>query len=434
MTIKEINYKILLESWFNIMEIKRDFYLNQLKASEKNGLIKVITGLRRSGKSYLLFNLFYKYLIEKGISKSHIISIALDDLRNEKLRDPYAMLDYINSCIKDDDLYYIFLDEIQYLERFEEVLNSLLHIDNVDVYVTSGNSKLISKDVITEFRGRGDEIKVYPLSFKEFYSVYEGTVDEAWDDYFNYGGMPLLLAYKEASKKTDYLKSLFDKVYISDILERHNIKNKYELDELLNILSSDVGSLTNPLKLSKVFSSIKGKKLSDKTINRYIEYFEDAFLISKVQRYDIKGKKYINSPYKFYFEDIGLRNARLNFRQVEENHVMENIIYNELKVRGYAVDIGVVNVYAYNKDNKRILKNYEVDFVATKGSNKYYIQSAFSLDNIGKLEQETNSLNNINDSFKKIVIVKNNIKPRRDENGITTMGIYNFLLEENSLD
>ena len=416
------------------MEIKRDFYLNQLKASEKNGLIKVITGLRRSGKSYLLFNLFYKYLIEKGISKSHIISIALDDLRNEKLRDPYAMLDYINSCIKDDDLYYIFLDEIQYLERFEEVLNSLLHIDNVDVYVTSGNSKLISKDVITEFRGRGDEIKVYPLSFKEFYSVYEGTVDEAWDDYFNYGGMPLLLAYKEASKKTDYLKSLFDKVYISDILERHNIKNKYELDELLNILSSDVGSLTNPLKLSKVFSSIKGKKLSDKTINRYIEYFEDAFLISKVQRYDIKGKKYINSPYKFYFEDIGLRNARLNFRQVEENHVMENIIYNELKVRGYAVDIGVVNVYAYNKDNKRILKNYEVDFVATKGSNKYYIQSAFSLDNIGKLEQETNSLNNINDSFKKIVIVKNNIKPRRDENGITTMGIYNFLLEENSLD
>ncbi len=434
MTIKEINYKILLESWFNIMEIKRDFYLNQLKASEKNGLIKVITGLRRSGKSYLLFNLFYKYLIEKGISKSHIISIALDDLRNEKLRDPYAMLDYINSCIKDDDLYYIFLDEIQFLERFEEVLNSLLHIENVDVYVTGSNSKLLSKDVITEFRGRGDEIKVYPLSFKEFYSVYEGTIDEAWDDYFNYGGMPLVLAYKEASKKTDYLKSLFDKVYISDILERHNIKNKYELDELLNILSSDVGSLTNPLKLSKFFSSIKGKKLSDKTINRYIEYFEDAFLISKVQRYDIKGKKYINSPYKFYFEDIGLRNARLNFRQVEENHVMENIIYNELKVRGYAVDIGVVNVYDYNKENKRILKNYEVDFVATKGSNKYYIQSAFSLDNIGKLEQETNSLNNINDSFKKIVIVRNNIKPRRDENGITTMGIYNFLLEENSLD
>lgn len=416
------------------MEIKRDYYLDQLKSRENNGLIKVITGLRRSGKSYLLFNLYYNYLIDKGINKSHIITIALDDLSNERLRNPYNMLDYIKKSIKDDKLYYIFLDEIQYLDRFEEVLNSLLHIKNVDVYVTGSNSKLLSSDVITEFRGRGDEIQVHPLTFKEFYSVYDGTVDEAWDDYFNYGGMPLVLSYQEPDKKADYLKGLFDKVYLSDIIERYNIKNKIELNELLDILSSDIGSLTNPLKLSKVFRSTKGNKITDKTINRYIEYLDDAFLINKVQRYDIKGKKYINSPYKFYFEDIGLRNARLNFRQVEENHVMENIIYNELKVRGYAVDIGIVNVYDYDKNKKRILKNYEVDFIATKGNNKYYIQSAFSIDNIGKLEQETKSLNNIDDSFKKIIVVRNNIKPRKSEEGITTIGIYNFLLEDNSLD
>ena len=416
------------------MEIKRDYYLEQLKSRENNGLIKVITGLRRSGKSYLLFNLYYDYLIDKGINKSHIITIALDDLSNEKLRDPYNMLDYIKKSIKDDKLYYIFLDEIQYLDRFEEVLNSLLHIKNVDVYVTGSNSKLLSSDVITEFRGRGDEIQVHPLTFKEFYSVYDGSVDEAWDDYFNYGGMPLVLSYQDSAKKADYLKGLFDKVYLSDIIERYNIKNKVELNELLDILSSDIGSLTNPLKLSKVFRSTKGNKITDKTINRYIEYLDDAFLITKVQRYDIKGKKYINSPYKFYFEDIGLRNARLNFRQVEENHVMENIIYNELKVRGYAVDIGIVNVYDYDKNKKRILKNYEVDFIATKGNNKYYIQSAFSIDNIGKLEQETKSLNNIDDSFKKIIVVRNSIKPRKDEDGITTIGLYNFLLEDNSLD
>lgn len=416
------------------MEIKRDYYLEQLKVRENNGLIKVITGLRRTGKSYLLFNLFYNYLIAKGVNKSHIIAIALDDLNNERLRDPYILLDYIKSCLKDNQLYYIFLDEIQYLKRFEEVLNSLLHIKNVDVYVTGSNSKLLSKDVITEFRGRGDEIRVYPLSFKEFYSVYEGTVDEAWDDYFNYGGMPLILSYKNTSDKIAYLKGLFDKVYMSDILERHHIKNKAELSELLDILSSDIGSLTNPLKLSKIFSSTKNSNISDKTINRYIEYLEDSFLLSKVQRYDIKGKKYINSPYKYYFEDIGLRNARLNFRQVEENHIMENIIYNELKVRGYTVDIGIANAYDYNKKGKRVLKNYEVDFIASKGNNKYYIQSAYSIENIDKLKQETNSLNNIKDSFKKIIIVKDNIKPRKDDHGITVIGIYNFLLEDNSLD
>lgn len=414
--------------------IKRDKYLNQLINKENNGLIKIVTGLRRSGKSYLLFEIFYNYLLEKGIDKSHIISIQLDDLENENLRDPYNMLNYIKSKIIDNDKYYIILDEVQYLNRFEEVLNSLMHIKNTDIYVTGSNSKFLSSDVITEFRGRGDEIHIYPLSFSEFISTYEGNIDEAWDDYFNYGGMPLILSFKTPEEKAKYLTSLFDKVYLSDILERNNVRNKIELDELLDILSSSIGSYTNPLKLSNTFKSEKNKIISDKTINNYINYFEDSFLISKAKRYDIKGKKYINSPYKYYFEDIGLRNARLGFRQTEENHIMENIIYNELKYRGYNVDIGIVNVYGENNLKQKVLKNYEIDFIATKGNNKYYIQSALSLDNVDKLKQETNSLNNIHDSFKKIIVVKDNIKPRRNEEGIMTIGIYNFLLDENSLD
>ena len=285
------------------------------------------------------------------------------------------------------------------------------------------------------FRSRGDEIHVFPLSFREFISVYQGTIDEAWDDYYNYGGMPLVLSRETSKEKTEYLKSLFEKVYISDILERHKkIKNKIELDELLDILSSAVGSLTNPLKLSKTFRSEKNKNIDDKTIKRYIDYFEDSFLINEAKRYDVKGKKYINSPYKYYFEDIGLRNARINFRQTEENHVMENIIYNELRIRGYNVDVGVVNVYEKNEKGSRILKSYEVDFVVTQGNNKYYIQSAFSMSNPEKIRQENNSLINIGDSFKKIIVVKDNIKPRRDENGVVTMGIFNFLTDANSLD
>ena len=416
------------------MEIKRDKYLNMLISKENNGLIKVVTGLRRSGKSYLLFKIFYNYLINKGINKSHIISIQLDDLENEKLRDPYNMLEYVKSKIKDETIYYVILDEVQYLNRFEEVLNSLMHISNVDIYVTGSNSKFLSSDVITEFRGRGDEIHVYPLSFSEYVSAFDGSLDEAWDDYFNYGGMPLILSYKIPSEKANYLTLLFDKVYLSDILERHNIRNKIELDELLDILSSSIGSYTNPLKLSNTFKSEKNKIISDKTINNYISYFEDSFLISKAKRYDIKGKKYINSPFKYYFEDIGLRNARLGFRQTEENHIMENIIYNELKYRGYNVDVGIVNVYGENNLGQKILKNYEVDFIATKGNNKYYIQSALSIENEDKMRQESNSLNNIHDSFKKIIIVRNNIKPRRDDDGIMTIGIYNFLLDGNSLN
>ena len=416
------------------MEIKRDKYLNMLISKENNGLIKVVTGLRRSGKSYLLFKIFYNYLINKGINKSHIISIQLDDLENEKLRDPYNMLEYVKYKIKDETIYYVILDEVQYLNRFEEVLNSLMHISNVDIYVTGSNSKFLSSDVITEFRGRGDEIHVYPLSFSEYVSAFDGSLDEAWDDYFNYGGMPLILSYKTPSEKANYLTLLFDKVYLSDILERHNIRNKIELDELLDILSSSIGSYTNPLKLSNTFKSEKNKIISDKTINNYISYFEDSFLISKAKRYDIKGKKYINSPFKYYFEDIGLRNARLGFRQTEENHIMENIIYNELKYRGYNVDVGIVNVYGENNLGQKILKNYEVDFIATKGNNKYYIQSALSIENEDKMRQESNSLNNIHDSFKKIIIVRNNIKPRRDDDGIMTIGIYNFLLDGNSLN
>ena len=417
------------------MEIKRDDYLNKLINRENNGLIKVITGLRRSGKSYLLFNLYYNYLISKGIDKSHIIDIALDDRTNKELRNPDNMLKFIKEKITDDKLYYILLDEIQYLDEFEDVLNSLMHIRNADVYVTGSNSKFLSSDVITEFRGRGDEIHVFPLSFREFISVYQGTIDEAWDDYYNYGGMPLVLSRETSKEKTEYLKSLFEKVYISDILERHKkIKNKIKLYELLDILSSAVGSLTNPLKLSKTFRSEKNKNIDDKTIKRYIDYFEDSFLINEAKRYDVKGKKYINSPYKYYFEDIGLRNARINFRQTEENHVMENIIYNELRIRGYNVDVGVVNVYEKNEKGSRILKSYEVDFVVTQGNNKYYIQSAFSMSNPEKIRQENNSLINIGDSFKKIIVVKDNIKPRRDENGVVTMGIFNFLTDANSLD
>lgn len=416
------------------MEIKRDNYLNKLISRENNGLVKVITGIRRSGKSYLLFNIFKKYLQEKGIEQSHIISIALDDLLNEELRNPYNMLKYIKNEIKDDKLYYVLLDEVQYLERFEEVLNSLMHIENIDIYVTGSNSKFLSSDVITEFRGRGDEIHVYPLSFKEYMTAFEGTKEEAWNNYFIYGGMPLVLSYNTPQEKSEYLKSLFEKVYVSDIIERHRVRNKVELDELLDILSSSIGSLTNPLKLSRTYKSEKNKVITDKTINNYIEYFEDSFLINRARRYNIKGKKYINSPYKFYFEDIGLRNARLNFRQTEENHVMENIVYNELRSRGFNVDIGVVGVYSTDKSGKTILKNYEVDFIATQGSKKYYIQSAFNMDTEEKKDQEKSSLINIDDSFKKIIVVKDNIIPIQDDNGITTIGIYDFLLKENSLE
>ena len=415
------------------MRIKRDLYLNRLISRKNNGLIKIVTGVRRCGKSYLLFELFHEYLLDNGVDESHIIEVALDDRTNKRLRDPDNMLDYIKNMIQDKDTYYIILDEVQLLDEFEDVLNSLLHIRNADVYVTGSNSRFLSSDVITEFRGRGDEIRVHPLSFREYTSAYQGSVDEAWEEYYTYGGLPLILTRKEDEEKSEYLISLFQKVYLSDIVERHRIANTEELNELVDILSSSIGSLTNPLKLSNTFKSMKGKFISDKTINQYIDHLLDAFLVSKAVRYDIKGKKYINSPAKYYFEDVGLRNARLNFRQTEENHIMENIIYNELRIRGYRVDVGVIEKYEKDESGKTIRKVLEVDFIATKGSEKYYLQSAFALPTPEKQAQEERPLALIGDSFKKIIIVKDNIKLRRNETGIVTMGIRQFLLDEDSL-
>ena len=416
-----------------IMIIQRSSYLNKLISRKHNGLIKVITGVRRCGKSFLLFNLFHNHLVSSGVDENHIIEVALDDRSNKHLRDPDNMLSFVKGKIKDNEMYYIILDEIQMLNEFEDVLNSFLHIRNADVYVTGSNSRFLSSDVITEFRGRGDEIRVHPLSFKEYVSAFNGTVDEAWEEYYTYGGLPLILTRNDDEEKSEYLISLFQKVYLTDIVDRHGISNSEELNELVDILSSAVGSLTNPLKLSKTFKSMKNKDISDKTINCYLDYLTNAFLLSKAVRYDIKGKKYINSPSKYYFEDIGLRNARLNFRQMEENHIMENIIYNELRIRGYRVDVGVIEKFEKNADEKTVRKLLEIDFIATKGSEKYYIQSAFALDTLEKQEQEERPLNTIGDSFKKIVIVRDSIKLRRNEQGIVTMGIKQFLLDENSL-
>lgn len=371
---------------------------------------------------------------DSGIDESHIIEVALDDRSNKELRDPDNMLHYVKERITDCEQYYIIIDEVQLLEEFEDVLNSFLHIRNADIYVTGSNSKFLSSDVITEFRGRGDEIRVYPLSFREFVSVYEGSQDEAWDDYFNYGGLPLVLSMDTVEDKVEYLTSLFQKVYLSDIVERNKVRNKEELDELVDILASAIGSLTNPTKLSKTVKSVKNKSISDKTLKAYIDYLEDAFLISKAKRFDIKGKRYIGSPAKYYFEDIGLRNARLNFRQVEVTHIMENIIYNELRIRGYKIDVGIVEHYETSADGKRKKKQLEVDFVASKGSEKYYIQSAFAMTNPEKVAQEQRSLVNIPDSFKKIIIISDNIKVRLDEVGITTMGLRYFLTHEDSLN
>ena len=415
------------------MEIKRDLYLNRLIQREKNGLIKVVTGVRRCGKSYLLFKLFRRHLLDKGVPEDHIVEIALDDRRNKELRDPDNMLAYLHAKIADAATHYIILDEVQLLAEFEEVLNSLLHIDNTDVYVTGSNSRFLSSDVITEFRGRGDNIRLFPLSFREYVSAFPGDLDEAWDDFCTYGGLPLILSLHTAEQKAEYLTNLFQTVYISDIIERHTIRHPEELEELVNILASAVGSLTSPLKLANTFKSVKNKSIGDKTLKRYMDYLIDAFLVSRALRYDIKGRKYINSPAKFYFEDVGLRNARLGFRQMEENHLMENIIYNELRIRGYHVDVGLVEVFGKNGENKTAKKQLEVDFVAGRGSEKCYIQSAFAMPTSEKREQEERPLNAVADSFRKIIVVRDNIKPRRDERGIVPMGVRHFLLDEKSL-
>ena len=416
------------------MEIKRDDYLNKLIRRQGNGLIKIVTGIRRCGKSYLLFNLFHDYLVRQGVDEAHMIEVALDNRLYKDLRDPDRMLHYIMERITDQKTYYIILDEVQLMDEFEDVLNSLLHIRNADVYVTGSNSRFLSSDVITEFRGRGDEIRVYPLSFREYTSVYDGSVDEAWDDYFLYGGLPLILTRETAEEKAEYLSSLFEKVYLPDIIKRHRIRNGEELDELVDILASAAGSLTSPVKLSRTFRSAKGKTVTDKTLKKYMDYLQDAFLIRRAVRYDIKGRKYINSPAKYYFEDVGLRNVRLNFRQVEENHIMENIIFNEMRIRGYQMDVGVVEAYGKDPSGKTMKKQLEVDFVANQGSRRYYLQSAYEMSRTEKEGQEKRPLLHIDDSFKKIVLVKDRMKPRRDEQGIVTMGIREFLLDSNSLE
>ena len=416
------------------MDIKRDKYLNDLINRMHNGMIKVVTGIRRCGKSYLLFNIFKNYLLEQGVPASHIIMIELDQRKNKKYRDPDVILDYIESLIEEDGQYYIMLDEVQMLQEFEEVLNSLLHIRNADVYVTGSNSKFLSKDVITEFRGRGDEIHIYPLTFKEFMEAYDGDMYHGWAEYVVYGGLPLTVTMKTEDQKISYLTNLFKETYLRDIIERYHIEKIQELEDLINILASSIGSLTNPPKLEATFKSVIQSTISLNTIRQYIEYLEDAFIINKANRYNVKGRKYIGTPLKYYFEDVGLRNARLGFRQVEETHLMENVIYNELRSRGYSVDVGMVEKRGVNKDGKEYRSQLEIDFVANLGSKRYYIQSAFSMPTEEKRIQEKASLVNINDSFKKIIVVKDIVNVTRDEDGITTMSIYDFLLKENSLE
>ena len=416
------------------MEIKRDRYLQKLVDRMHNGMIKVITGIRRSGKSYLVFNIFRDYLMNNGVDDSHIISIELDRRENKKYRDPDVILEYINSLIKDRKDYYILLDEVQMLDEFEEVLNSLLHISNADVYVTGSNSKFLSKDIITEFRGRGDEVHIYPVCFEEFMQVYDGDRYQGWADYVIYGGLPLTVTMKTQEQKIEYLTRLFKETYVRDIIERNHIEKVQELNDLINVLASGIGSLTNPSKIEATFKSAIQSDISLNTIRAYIEYLKDAFIVSEANRYDVKGRKYIGTPLKYYFEDVGLRNARLGFRQIEETHLMENVIYNELRMRGFQVDVGVVTKRNRTEDGRQEKKQLEIDFIANMGSKRYYIQSAFSLPDEEKVKQEKASLLNVSDSFKKIIVVKDVINIQRDEYGITTMSIYDFLLNENSLE
>lgn len=415
-------------------EIKRDRYLKQLIDSRQNGFIKVVTGIRRCGKSYLLNVLFYNYLLENGVANDHIIRIDLEDRLNKELRNPDAMLRHVNDNIKDKELYFIIIDEVQLMDEFVDVLNSFRHIDNVDTYVTGSNSHFLSTDISTEFRGRGENIHVNPLSFAEFYSAIGGDKQDAWREYYTYGGLPLIRSFETEQKKIDYLKNLFQTVYLADIIERHKLRNENEMRELVQIMASSIGSPCNPTKLSNTFKSVKNVNLSNKTIANYLTYLSESFLLKKAIRYDIKGKKYINTLSKYYFSDIGLRNAILDMRQQEETHIMENIIYNELITRGYSVDIGMVEIKKQDKDGKWVRIQLEVDFIANLGSKKYYVQSALSIPNREKEIQESRSLVSIDDSFKKIIIVKDHIMPRRNEDGILTIGLFDFLLNEDSLD
>ena len=416
------------------MEIKRDFYLQKLIDRENNGLIKIVTGIRRCGKSYLLNNLFCNYLNKKGVDNDHIIKVALDSEESLPLLKSMALTNYVKEHIKDDKIYYIILDEIQKVTNFVAILNGFLRLPNVDIYVTGSNSKFLSSDIVTEFRGRGDEIRMYPLSFSEFCSAYDGRVEKAWKDYYTFGGLPLVLLQKSDEAKMNYLSGQLNNVYINDVVERNGIYNQVELGILLEVVSSSIGSLVNPLKLSNTFKSVSNSSITDRTIAKYLQYLQDAFILEKSKRFDVKGKKYMATPAKHYFTDLGIRNAVINFRQTEETHIMENIIYIELRMRGFNVDVGLVEVKEKLEDGKYTKKKLEIDFIANKGNNKYYIQSAFNASLPEKREQEERSLIKVNDSFKKIIVVRDDIKPYRDDNGILTIGLFDFLLEPNSLD
>lgn len=407
------------------MIIKRDKYLDELIGWKHTDLIKIVTGLRRCGKSFLLFNLFHQHLLSSGTDESHIIEIALDDISNEALREPFRMLEYVKSKIKDDNQYYLIIDEVQLLGRFVDVLNSFMHIDNVDIYVTGSNSRFLSKDVATEFRGRGIEIHIYPLSFAELYQARGGDKYALWKSYYTYGGLPYLASLNDNARKAEYLSSLNQTLYLKDIVERNKIANEDEFSELMNVMASSIGSPCNPNKIANTFKSVKKVSLAPQTIAKYLSFMEDAFIVEKSVRYDIKGRKYIGTLSKYYFQDVGLRNALLNFRQVEETHLMENVIYNELRRCGYSVDVGMIEVRSATQR-----KQLEVDFVANKGDKRYYIQSAFALSDEQKLEQELASLKKINDSFKKIIITRDDIAPYHDDNGVLIIGLMEFLLRD----
>ena len=413
--------------------MNRNMYLDKLIRRKGNGMIKVITGIRRCGKTYLLFELFHQHLLASGVDKEHIIKIALDDRINKKYRDPDVLCEYVHNEIKDEQMYYILLDEVQMVEEFEDVLNSFLHIKNADVYVTGSNAKFLSKDIITEFRGRGDQVHLYPLSFAEFVTGKGIEGHQAWYEFTMYGGLPKMLEIENNEDKSNYLRDIFKETYIKDILERNEVRNQTEMEELLDYLASAIGGLTNPKKLSDTFKTVKNVSVHPDTIKNYLDYFEDSFLISKASRYDVKGKKYISTPAKYYFTDCGLRNVRINFRQYEETHIMENVIYNELLIRGYYVDVGVVEVTYSDEEKRRLQKQLEVDFVCNQGSRRIYIQSALALPTREKEEQEQMSLRKINDSFKKVIIVKDG-PTHYNEDGILILNLFDFLLKENSLE
>lgn len=414
--------------------VERKKYLDELVSLRHNGMIKVITGMRRCGKSYLLFEIFTSYLEKNGITPDHMIKVDLEDYKNREMRNPDNLYAYVESRITDDKMYYILLDEVQMLDNFEDVLNGFLRMRNVDVYVTGSNAKFLSKDIITEFRGRGFEVKMYPLSFSEYMSVYPGSVQAGFNEYMLYGGLPQILSYDAEEQKVRFLKTLFDETYIKDIKDRYDIRKDSDLEELINIMASGIGALTNPNKLANTFRSEKKSVISYDTVKDYIDYLCDSFLVEKSTRYDIKGKRYVNSPYKYYFMDLGLRNARLNFRQSEKSHLMENMIYNELRTRGFNVDVGVVPVVTKDGAGKQQRSNLEVDFICNLGSKRYYIQSAYRMESDEKIKQERASLLKVDDSFKKIIIIGEESPVIRDEVGITTMSIYDFLLKENSLE